>query len=56
MSTEVNKNYSSSANLRVGDIDSYPERKVGEFIGTVVANDFVNDEYKTSLLMFIGMR
>jgi dihydroorotate dehydrogenase electron transfer subunit len=45
MSTEVNKNYSSSA-LRVGDIDRYPERKVGEFIGTVVANDFVNDEYK----------
>jgi dihydroorotate dehydrogenase electron transfer subunit len=32
--------------LRVGDRDPYPDRLVGEFIGTVVSNDWVNAEYK----------
>ncbi len=45
MSTEPKGKYTNSA-LRVGDKDSYPQRVVGEFIGTIVANDFVNDEYK----------
>jgi dihydroorotate dehydrogenase electron transfer subunit len=45
MSTEPKEKYTNSA-LRVGDKDSYPQRVVGEFIATVVANDFVNDEYK----------
>jgi dihydroorotate dehydrogenase electron transfer subunit len=37
--------YTNSA-LRVGDKDNYPERLVGEFIGSVVSNAWVNDEYK----------
>ena len=45
MSPEPFDKYTNSA-LRFGDADSYPQRKVGEFIGTVVANDWVNDEYK----------
>src|SRR5271167_134835 len=45
MPTGPNGKYTNSA-LRVGDRDSYPQRAVGEFIGTVVTNDFVNDEYK----------
>mgnify|MGYP001206770223 CR=1 FL=1 len=45
MSTEPKGKYTNTA-LRVGDKDSYPQRVVGEFIGTVVSNDFVNDEYK----------
>ncbi|MGA8078923.1 MAG: dihydroorotate dehydrogenase electron transfer subunit [Xanthobacteraceae bacterium] len=38
-------NYTNSA-LRVGEVDNYPQRAVGEFIGMIVANDFVNEEYK----------
>jgi dihydroorotate dehydrogenase electron transfer subunit len=45
MSTEPNGKYTNSA-LRVGDEDAYPQRVVGEFIGTIVSNDFVNEEYK----------
>jgi dihydroorotate dehydrogenase electron transfer subunit len=37
--------YTDSA-LRFGDADPYPQRRVGEFIGTVIFNDQVNDEYK----------
>jgi dihydroorotate dehydrogenase electron transfer subunit len=36
----------TNAALRAGDTDNYPQRRVGEFIGTIVSNDFVNDEYK----------
>lgn len=45
MSAEPKGKYTNSA-LRVGDEDPYPQRLVGEFIGTIVANDFVNGEYK----------
>jgi dihydroorotate dehydrogenase electron transfer subunit len=45
MSADLNANYTSSA-LRIGDSDPYPQRRVGEFVGTVVSNDWVNDEYK----------
>lgn len=45
MSPDPNANYTNSA-LRIGDADPYPQRQVGEFIGTVVSNDWVNDEYK----------
>jgi dihydroorotate dehydrogenase electron transfer subunit len=45
MSCDLNANYTNSA-LRIGDADAYPQRRVGEFIGTVVSNDWVNDEYK----------
>jgi dihydroorotate dehydrogenase electron transfer subunit len=45
MSSEPKDKYTSSA-LRVGDQDPYPQRVVGEFIGTIVSNDFVNEEYK----------
>jgi dihydroorotate dehydrogenase electron transfer subunit len=45
MSTEPKGKYTNSA-LRVGDKDSYPQRVVGEFIATIVSNDFVNEEYK----------
>jgi dihydroorotate dehydrogenase electron transfer subunit len=41
--------YTNSA-LRVGDQDHYPQRLVGEFIGTVVSNNWVNDEYKHLIL------
>lgn len=41
--------YTNSA-LRVGDLDPYPHRLVGEFIGTVISNDWVNDEYKHLVL------
>jgi len=44
-----NRNYTNSA-LRVGDADPYPQRLVGEFIGTVVANTAVNDEYRLVVL------
>jgi dihydroorotate dehydrogenase electron transfer subunit len=37
--------YTNSA-LRFGDTDPYPQRLAGEFIGTVLFNDHVNDEYK----------
>jgi dihydroorotate dehydrogenase electron transfer subunit len=42
-------NYTNSA-LRIGDVDPYPQRLVGEFIGTVVSNAWVNDEYKLIVL------
>ena len=42
-------NYSNAA-LRVGDVDHYPQRRVGEFIGIVVSNGWVNDEYKHVVL------
>jgi dihydroorotate dehydrogenase electron transfer subunit len=49
MAVESHENYTNSA-LRVGDDDDYPQRVVGEFIGTVVANDSVNAEYKHIVL------
>jgi dihydroorotate dehydrogenase electron transfer subunit len=49
MSYEPSDKYTNSA-LRVGDADTDPERLVGEFIGTVVSNDWVNDEYKQLVL------
>jgi dihydroorotate dehydrogenase electron transfer subunit len=45
MSLDRNENYTHSA-LRIGDPDPYPQRLVGEFIGNVVTNVSVNDEYK----------
>src|SRR3954465_7439567 len=45
----ANDNYTNSA-LRVGDEDPYPQRRGGEFIGTVVSNISVNDEYKHVVL------
>jgi len=45
MSADLNANYTNSA-LRTGDADPYPQRRVGEFVGKVVSNDWVNDEYK----------
>lgn len=44
-----NDNYTNAA-LRVGDVDAYPQRRVGEFIGIVVSNNSVNDEYKHVVL------
>jgi dihydroorotate dehydrogenase electron transfer subunit len=49
MPIDPNANYTHSA-LRIGDVDPYPQRLVGEFIGTVVANTAVNDEYKHVVL------
>src|SRR5215475_14027883 len=49
MTPDPNANYTNSA-LRVGDTDTYPARLVGEFIGQVVANDWVNEEYKHLIL------
>jgi dihydroorotate dehydrogenase electron transfer subunit len=49
MSLDPNDNYTHSA-LRVGDVDPYPRRLVGEFIATVVSNKSVNDEYKHIIL------
>jgi dihydroorotate dehydrogenase electron transfer subunit len=49
MTYEENRKYTNSA-LRIGDRDPYPERKVGEFIGTVVTNDWANKEYKHMVL------
>ncbi len=49
MPLDPNDNYTHSA-LRVGDIDPYPQRLVGEFIATVVSNASVNDEYKHIIL------
>jgi dihydroorotate dehydrogenase electron transfer subunit len=49
MSFEPSDKYTNSA-LRVGEADTYPERLVGEFIGAVVSNDWVNDEYKHLVL------
>jgi dihydroorotate dehydrogenase electron transfer subunit len=49
MSLETCRNYTTSA-LRIGDTDPYPQRLIGEFIGTVIANDWVNEEYKHLIL------
>jgi dihydroorotate dehydrogenase electron transfer subunit len=49
MPADPNANYTNSA-LRIGDVDNYPQRKVGEFIGTVVSNESINDEYKHVVL------
>jgi len=49
MTVEPSEKYTNSA-LRIGDDDSYPERLVGEFIGQVVSNDWINDEYKRLVL------
>jgi dihydroorotate dehydrogenase electron transfer subunit len=45
MPSELDCNYTNSA-LRVGDADPYPQRAVGEFLGNVVSNEWVNEEYK----------
>ncbi len=49
MSYEPCEKYTDSA-LRFGDEDHYPERIVGEFLGEVVSNDWVNGEYKHMIL------
>lgn len=49
MPIEACEKYTNSA-LRVGDKDPYPERLVGEFIGSVVSNDWTNKEYKHLIL------
>jgi dihydroorotate dehydrogenase electron transfer subunit len=49
MSPDPDSKYTNSA-LRVGDVDPYPQRLVGEFIGDVVSNDWVNKEYKHLVL------
>ncbi len=49
MPRKPNDNYSNSA-LQVGDADPYPQRLVGEFIGIVVSNASVNDEYRHVVL------
>lgn len=49
MSLAANKQYTTSA-LRIDDVDAYPQRVTGEFIGIVVANDWVNQEYKHLIL------
>jgi dihydroorotate dehydrogenase electron transfer subunit len=53
MSLEPDSKYTNSA-LRPGDTDRTPDRPVGEFIGTVVANDSVNREYKRLVLKVHG--
>jgi dihydroorotate dehydrogenase electron transfer subunit len=45
MASDPSDKYTNSA-LRVGDRDTSPEKRVGEFIGTVVSNEWVNKEYK----------
>jgi dihydroorotate dehydrogenase electron transfer subunit len=45
MACDSNDKYTHSA-LRAGDKDAYPEKQVGELIGTVVSNEWVNKEYK----------
>ena len=49
MSLEHCDKYTDSA-LRVGDKDNYPQRTVGEFLGTIVKNERVNKEYKHMVL------
>jgi dihydroorotate dehydrogenase electron transfer subunit len=49
MSRYPNHNYTDSA-LRIGDVDPYPQRLVGEFIAIVVSNEWINDEYKHIIL------
>jgi dihydroorotate dehydrogenase electron transfer subunit len=36
--------------LRPGDRDPYPDRPAGEFVGAVVRNDWVNEQYKHLVL------
>jgi dihydroorotate dehydrogenase electron transfer subunit len=45
MALEPSNKYTNSA-LRVGDKDAYPQRAVGEFVGSIVSNESVNAEYK----------
>jgi len=45
MASDSTGKYTNSA-LRVGDKDTYPQRLVGEFISTVVSNEWVNNAYK----------
>jgi dihydroorotate dehydrogenase electron transfer subunit len=45
MTFESSDKYTDSA-LRIGDVDTYPQRLVGEFISEVVSNEWVNPEYK----------
>src|ERR1700689_2824634 len=49
MPPDPNANYPNSA-PRTGDADTYPQRLVGEFISTVVSNEWINDEYKHVVL------
>jgi dihydroorotate dehydrogenase electron transfer subunit len=49
MPLDTTTNYTHSA-LRIGDADRHPQRPVGEFIGTVVSNEWVNREYKHLIL------
>src|SRR5215467_11854160 len=49
MPLEHNDSYTNAA-LRVGDVDHYPQRLVGEFIGIVESNHSVNAEYKHVVL------
>jgi dihydroorotate dehydrogenase electron transfer subunit len=49
MPSESTGKYTDSA-LRIGDLDNYPQRLVGEFISTVVSNGPVNDEYRHLVL------
>ncbi len=49
MALEPCEKYTHAA-LRPGDVDPYPERLVGEYLGLVVSNDWVNDEYKHLVL------
>jgi dihydroorotate dehydrogenase electron transfer subunit len=49
MPPETNDSYTNAA-LRIGDADPYPQRLVGEFIGIVTSNDWVNEEYKHVVL------
>lgn len=49
MSSEACSKYTNAA-LRVDDVDPYPQRKSGEFIGTVISNEWVNEEYKHLVL------
>jgi dihydroorotate dehydrogenase electron transfer subunit len=49
MSFDPSEKYTDSA-LRIGDTDAYPQRLVGEFIGEVVSNAWINPEYKHLIL------
>jgi dihydroorotate dehydrogenase electron transfer subunit len=49
MAVEPHNKYTDSA-LRPGQQDGYPQRRVGEFAGSVVSNDWVNAEYKLVVL------
>jgi dihydroorotate dehydrogenase electron transfer subunit len=49
MAVEPHNKYTDSA-LRPGQQDGHPQRRVGEFAGSVVSNDWVNAEYKLVVL------